>query len=317
MAEESAGTHGAILDGPVSVVVPTYNRADSLERVLGSYLRQSQVKEVVVVDNGSVDRTPDLLKEWSDKEPRLRTVRLDVNKRQAGARNAGAAAMTGDYLFYGEDDYELAPGQVATLLDHLQRCGADMIAGRRINVLPGESREEALRRVTRYPDPLVERWAMVGNPHVDTGIDTPAPLLDACALIRREIFQHASFDLGFQGNGWREESDFQLAAQEAGFKLVHCPHTVGFHFPGGVGKAQGGSRSRSRLNYELWVVRNNARLLRKHWGFLRSGRSDLRVAPAVELALVIQAVLRGIRAGRKLSRLAGRRIDGAMSPGRT
>lgn len=239
-------------------------------------------------------------------------MRLAVNVGQAGARNAGAAAASGDYVFYGEDDYEPAPDHVATLLDHLMRAGADIIAGRRINVLPGESDAEALLRVSCYTDPLIEHWALVGNHHASTGGDVDAPLLDACALVCRAVFRHVTFDPGFMGNGWREESDFQLSALEAGFRLVHCPHIVGFHRPGGVGKAQGGSRGRSRLSYELWVIRNNARFLRKHWKLIRSRRTELRACPPLELAVATQTTLRMVRAARKLSRLASRRLDTAI-----
>jgi len=309
-----SGVDSAIT-GLVSAVLPTYNRADQLERVLGSYVSQAGVKEVIVVDNGSVDRTPDVLRDWSAREPRLRVVRLEVNKRQAGARNAGADAATGDYVFYGEDDYELTPHQVSTLLDHLDRSGADLIAGRRINVLPGEPYEAALRRVDTYRDPIIEHWAMVGNHHMNTGVDVAVPFLDACALIRRPVFEHLSFDMDFKGNGWREETDFQLGALASGFRLVHCPHTLGFHSPGGVGKKQGGSRSRSRLNYELWVIRNNARFLRKHWKFLRSGQRELRVAPMLEVTVAIQAALRLARAGRKFSRTASHRPTPMTAPG--
>jgi len=284
-------------------VVPTYNRAEQLNRVLGSYLDQRCAKEVVVVDNGSVDGTQELLGEWTRQSSILRIVRLPVNQGQAGARNAGAEAAMGDYLFYGEDDYEPTSGQVSTLLEHLESSGADMIAGRRINVLPGESYQEALLRVQGYSDPVIERWAMVGNHHVDTGRDEPVPLLDACALIRREVFCRVSFDRGFRGNGWREETDFQIGALKAGFRLVHCPHTLGFHTPGGVGKARGGSRSRSRWNYELWVVRNNARFLRKHWEFLRSGDTGLCVTPSLALTVLLQSLLRLRRGAKKHSRL--------------
>lgn len=298
--------------GVVSLVIPTYNRAEQLERVLGSYLSQKGAREVVVVDNGSIDRTPDLLLQWAERSDLLRAVRLPVNRGQAGARNAGAEAAAGDYIFYGEDDYELAPGQVATLLEHLGASGADIIAGRRINVLPGESNRDALLRVRGYADPLIEGWAMVGNHHVDTGYDVEVPLLDACALMRRELFDRLSFDPGYRGNGWREETDFQIAALKAGFKLVHCPHTVGFHSPGGVGKAKGGSRDRSRLNYELWVARNNARLLRRHWEFLRSSPCGLRVASLLTLTLAIQLGLRLARGMRRCSRLAHRRLYGSV-----
>jgi hypothetical protein len=45
-----------------------------------------------------------------------------------------------------------------------------------------------LRRVSGYADPLIERWAMEGNHHVDTRIDVQATLLDVCVLVRREVF---------------------------------------------------------------------------------------------------------------------------------
>ena len=292
------------LDAPVSIVVPAYNRADKLNRVLGAYLTQARVGEVIVVDNGSVDETPVVLERWLATSPLLKVVRLPVNRRQAGARNAGVDAARGDFIFYGEDDYEPSPGHIATLLDHLHATGADVIAGRRINVLPDESYAQALRRVQQYRDPLIESWAVVGNHHMDTRDDVPAPLLDACALIRRTVLDRVRFDLEFRGNGWREESDFQLGALEAGFKLVHCPHVLGFHTPGGVGKAAGGSRSRSRLSYEVWVVRNNVRFLRKHWRYLRSGQSQLRVPPLLLVAVALQTLLRGARAQRKLARTA-------------
>jgi GT2 family glycosyltransferase len=255
-------------------------------------------KTLVPVRKALRDGTHELLSEWARQSRILRIVRLPVNQGQAGARNAGAEAAVGEYLFYGEDDYEPTPGQITTLLGHLESSGADMIAGRRINVLPGESYQAALLRVQGYLDPVIERWAMVGNHHMDAGRDVPVPLLDACALIRKEVFRHVSFDRGFKGNGWREESDFQIGALKAGFRLEHCPHTLGFHSPGGVGKARGGSRNRSRLNYELWVVRNNARFLRKHWEFLRSDDSGLRVTPWLSLTVLLQAALR-LRRGAK------------------
>ena len=76
---------------------------------------------------------------------------------------------------------------------------------------------------------------------------------------------------------------------------------MGFHTRGGVARGRG-ARDRSRLAYEVWVVRNNVRFLRKHWSCLRSGRCELRVPPDPVLAALVQAALRVGRAGRKLSR---------------
>jgi len=160
----------------VSVVIPTYNRASDLERVLDSYLAQPEVGEVIVVDDGSIDRTPDLLGCWPAGRVPLRAVRLDTNQGQATARNVGADAARGEYIFYGEDDYTPGPSHVAVLLQHLARSGADLIAGRRVNVRRDESFGAALRRAGIYRGPLIERWAAVQNPWVDAGADVEAPL---------------------------------------------------------------------------------------------------------------------------------------------
>ena len=201
----------------------------------------------------------------------LRAIRLSENRGQGFALNVGADAATGKYVFYGEDDYLLAPDQVVILLQHLERSGADIIAGRRVNVRPDESCDTAVRRTMLYDDPLIERWAAVQNPWVDVGEDVEALLLDACILVRRDVVRRVRFDSAFRGNGWREESDFQLTALKAGHRLVHCSHTVGFHRPRGVGRGVGGARGRNRVCYEWWVIRNNTYFLRKHWSFLSLG----------------------------------------------
>lgn len=96
-----------------SLVIATYNRGPLIESTLQSVFSQdTQVSEVVVVDDGSTDGTADWVR------TRFPTVRL-VEKPNGGtssARNAGAKAATGDWLIFLDHDDLLLPNAVEVLL---------------------------------------------------------------------------------------------------------------------------------------------------------------------------------------------------------
>src|SRR5690606_33997990 len=93
----------------VSVVVPTYNRSTVLHNTLASVARQTAAPgpiEVIVVDDGSTQAlAPAFLGQFSLP---LRCLRQD-NAGATRARNAGAAAATGDLLVFVDDDISLEP----------------------------------------------------------------------------------------------------------------------------------------------------------------------------------------------------------------
>lgn len=88
----------------VSVVVPLYNKAVYVERLLDSVLNQSFRRfELIIVDDGSTDGGADLVQNVHD--PRIRLIR-QVNSGVSAARNRGASEATGDFLvFLDADDY--------------------------------------------------------------------------------------------------------------------------------------------------------------------------------------------------------------------
>jgi glycosyltransferase involved in cell wall biosynthesis len=89
----------------VSVVIPTYNTAQFLPEAVQSALDQQDVQiEVIVVDDGSTDATPELMHPWAAREPRLTYVR-QANAGVSAALNTGIALAQGDYItFLGADD---------------------------------------------------------------------------------------------------------------------------------------------------------------------------------------------------------------------
>lgn len=102
----------------VTIIIPTYNRARLVTRAIDSALGQTYPSlEIIVVDDGSTDETPDLLRRY-DTEPRLRLVRLDRNQGVTSAKNAGLANLAAqvDYVGILDSDDTLIPSAVDTLV---------------------------------------------------------------------------------------------------------------------------------------------------------------------------------------------------------
>jgi len=96
---------------PVSVVIPTYNRGECLARALNSVLRQTHAaSEIIVVDDGSSDATPQLV---ADHYPQVSYVR-QANCGVSRARNRGIEAAWGTWIAFLDSDDEWLP----TKLEH-------------------------------------------------------------------------------------------------------------------------------------------------------------------------------------------------------
>jgi glycosyltransferase involved in cell wall biosynthesis len=132
----------------VSVVIPTRDRWDLLSRTLAGALNQPGVEhEVVVVDDGSVDETPQRLAELRD--PRLRVVRHSHPKQLAAARNAGISAARGKWLAFLDDDDLWSPRKLRAQLDAAIAGGAVFAFSAGLTV--DESR--SVLRTQAVPDP--------------------------------------------------------------------------------------------------------------------------------------------------------------------
>ena len=90
----------------VSIIIPVYNTAELLPRCLESMVAQSlREVEVICVDDGSTDRSAEVLDKWAKRDPRIRVIRQS-NGRQGKARNAAMAVARGEYIgMVDSDDY--------------------------------------------------------------------------------------------------------------------------------------------------------------------------------------------------------------------
>jgi glycosyltransferase involved in cell wall biosynthesis len=137
--------------GPeVTVVIPTLNRWPMLSRALSGALGQEDVAlEVVVVDDGSGDETPQRLAAHADE--RLRVVRHERPLGVARARNAGLAEARGEWTAFLDDDDLWAPRKLREQLDAAAAVDAVMAVSYALVV------DEALRPIGIDPVPPSDR----------------------------------------------------------------------------------------------------------------------------------------------------------------
>ena len=116
----------------ISVVVPVYNEEpglrDLVEELAQTLDELGEAWEVIVVDDGSTDRTFARLAELNSERPRIRAVRLRRNAGKAAALDAGFAEADGDVVVTLDGDGQDDPAEIAALLRKLDD-GYDLVSG--------------------------------------------------------------------------------------------------------------------------------------------------------------------------------------------
>jgi glycosyltransferase involved in cell wall biosynthesis len=121
----------------ISVVMPTYNRADTLARAIDSVLAQTHTDwELVIIDDGSTDDTREVLARYED--PRIRVVLHDRNKGVTAGENTGFDSMRGDWFTMLGSDDEMLPEALETLVATAAETGATAVTCNCLDSQTGE-----------------------------------------------------------------------------------------------------------------------------------------------------------------------------------
>jgi len=118
----------------ISVVIPAYNAAGTIGRALDSVIAQTHpAREILVVDDGSTDRTAQVVSEYGGRVEYL----YQDNAGPGAARNAGIRAAHGEWIAFLDADDEWLPHRLALQAELLQRDphGAPRLESRQIGRL--------------------------------------------------------------------------------------------------------------------------------------------------------------------------------------
>ncbi|MCJ7710231.1 MAG: glycosyltransferase [Chloroflexi bacterium] len=117
----------------VSVLIPCWNAAGTIERALDSILDTSgPTIECIVVDDASTDGTADLVRSLADRDPRIVLVRAAENAGASAARNLGLPLVRGEWLTFLDSDDRMLPGALAALHHAAVATDALAVVGQRI-----------------------------------------------------------------------------------------------------------------------------------------------------------------------------------------
>ena len=118
--------------GLVSIIVPARNEEANIERLVRSLVGQRGVREILIVDDQSGDRTREIAERLKAETPLLRVLHVDLLPEgwlgKTYAATMGSREAAGDWLLFTDADTEHLPGSVAAVLELAQRNGADLLS---------------------------------------------------------------------------------------------------------------------------------------------------------------------------------------------
>ncbi len=219
----------------VSVIIINWNRVDDVLRTV-AYLRfQDGVRfEVLVIDNGSSDGSPERLSQLSD----VQFVGLESNVGPCAARNIAISRARGRYLFFLDSDAILSKQKLAQLVARMEEDPTiGVLACRIVN---GSTRQ-------------LEQWihSLPAADFQHREFETYS-FSTAGALVRADALRDAGpfWDQLFI---YAEEVDLSIRILRAGFRIVYYPHVRVYHCPSIRGRAAAGEYLRFQIRNWIWI----------------------------------------------------------------
>jgi GT2 family glycosyltransferase len=204
----------------LTVVVPTYQRRDSVRRLLTSLARQTfpvEACEVIVAVDGSTDGTGDAVRAFAAPYP-LRAIE-GPNRGRAGACNAGIRAARGDIVILLDDDMEASPGFLAAHARAHEAPARRAVVGA-APILVGPDAPPFVRYMAAGFRSRLDRLGQPGY-HLrfrDTYTGN-------CSIPRDALLEVGGFDEGFRIYG-HEDYELALRLQAAGVELTFSADAV-------------------------------------------------------------------------------------------
>ncbi|MGD0128864.1 MAG: glycosyltransferase [Terriglobia bacterium] len=206
--------------GKVSVIVPARNEEANIERVLRSLAGQRGVREILVVDDSSQDRTAEIAQALKEEIPTLRLLHVDslpdgwLGKNYAVALAAREAA--GDWLLFTDADTEHLPGSLAATLEMAEREGADLFS-----LSPGQITPTWWEKAV-IPLVYVDLARLYKFEDVSDPASPAAAANGQYLLIRREVYERVGGHAAIHDQVL-EDVELAKRVKTAGGKVVFMP----------------------------------------------------------------------------------------------
>lgn len=141
----------------ISIIVPVYKVEKYLSRCIKSILRQTFTDfELILVDDGSPDKCPQMCDDWGKKDKRIRVIHKE-NGGLSSARNAGLRAARGEYIGFVDSDDWIACDMYEILYQLAKKYRADITCGGIERTNAGSVRKKTSGTIKEYTQDAFSR----------------------------------------------------------------------------------------------------------------------------------------------------------------
>lgn len=204
----------------ISVVIPTYNRLPILQKSLIALEKQEFTDnkidgyEIVLVDDGSTDRTLSWLSENKAQFPHVKIFEQN-HQGAAAARNLGVEKAQGDTIVFIDSDLVVTNSFLQSHANALVKGEQELKSDRLFTY-------GAVINTNNFEDPTSE-------PYKITDFSAAYFATGNVAIARKWLSEAGLFDTGFQLYGW-EDLELGVRLKKLNLKLIKCPEAVGYHW---------------------------------------------------------------------------------------
>ena len=163
------------MDGLISVIIPAYNREKVIEECILSVTAQSYGNfEIILVDDGSADKTAEICEKFAQSDKRIRFFAADHGGVSA-ARNKALDEAMGEFVFFLDSDDCLHPLCFEEMISGIEKYGGDIAATQVFSV--SESRWERVREKMASADTVCESHLVSNAQAIDLIFTSRSPLI--------------------------------------------------------------------------------------------------------------------------------------------
>jgi glycosyltransferase involved in cell wall biosynthesis len=199
----------------VSIVIPVYNERDTVVEIVRRVQAVGIHREIILVDDYSVDGTRDLLLEL-DREPDIRVLMHGYNRGKGAALRTGFQHCTGDVVAIQDADLEYDPADLVPLVDAIEQGEADVVYGSRFL----ENAQQDPSRLHRLGNWLLTTASNLATGQWLTDMET------CYKVFRRSVLQQVDIEqerFGF-------EPEITAKVSKLGYGILEMP--IGYHSRG-------------------------------------------------------------------------------------
>ncbi|TGN18280.1 glycosyltransferase family 2 protein [Leptospira idonii] len=206
----------------ISVVIPTYNRADDLHRALTSVISQTYTNfEVLVVDNHSTDSTDEVIHQFSDE--RIRLFKINNDGIIAKSRNLGVSKAKGEWIAFLDSDDWWESEKLKISIESAVKNKVDIVY-HDLYLITSSSQKFRFKKV---------KTKELSKQSFDDLLSNGNAIINSSVLFKRSIIEEVGvLNEGKEYIAW-EDYDFWLSIARHEKKFYRIPLTLGNYWAGG------------------------------------------------------------------------------------